>query len=214
MAQLVDALDKNFEGYDALYRDFSNFDKFGNDNDEVDDIYADITDHIYRYFQTKQTFRGGVFGVGCSTYHRAPNYGIHCGALPNGKKRGERLLADSIGATPGCDRLGPTALLNSVLKGNQYLATSGNVMQVKFPKAQFGTEDGMAAFIALAKAYFADGGQTLQINVVSREELLDAREHPERHANLIVRVGGFSQYFTKLDRHLQDNIIARTENAL
>ena len=214
MAELIDALDRDFEGYDALYNDFKNYDKFGNDLDEVDAIYAEITDHLYRYFQTKPTFRGGVFGVGCSSFHRAPNYAFHCGALPNGKKKGEKLLADSIGATPGMDRCGPTALLNSVLKSNQYLATSGNVMQIKFSKAQFATETGQAAFIALAKTYFAEGGQTLQVNVVSPEELLDAQVHPEAHRDLIVRVGGFSQYFTKLPEPLQDNIIRRSVNRL
>ena len=126
----------------------------------------------------------------------------------------EKLLADSIGASPGCDKLGPTALLTSVMCGNQYLATSGNVLQMKFSKAQFGTPTGQTAFIALAKTYFEGGGQTLQINVVSREELLDAVDHPERHQNLIVRVGGFSQYFVKLPPPLQENIIARTEVTL
>ncbi|MCR5484977.1 MAG: hypothetical protein K6F09_05230 [Clostridiales bacterium] len=214
MAELIDALKNDFEGYDELYYDFKHWHKFGNDSPDVDEIYAEITDHIYRYFQTKKTFRGGVFGVGCSTFHRAPNYGYHCGALPNGKKREERMLADSIGATPGCDVNGPTALLNSVLRGNQYLATSGNVMQMKFSKSQFNTPAGQAAFIALAKTYFKEGGQTLQINVVSKEELLDAKEHPENHKNLIVRVGGFSQYFVKLPEPLQDNIIARSENTM
>ena len=56
------------------------------------------------------------------------------------------------------------------------------------------------------------GGQTLQINVVSKEELLDAKVHPEKHENLIVRVGGFSEYFNRLAEPLQDNIIARTDN--
>lgn len=212
MAELLAALKNNFEGYEALYRDFSAYDKFGNDIAEVDSIYAEITDHLYRYFQTKKTFRGGVFGVGCSTYHRAPNYGIHCGALPNGKKRGERLLADSIGATPGNDVKGPTALLKSVMKGNQFLATSGNVLQMKFTKSQFCTPAGREAFRALAAAYFSCGGQTLQINVLSREELLDAQKHPEQHQNLIVRVGGFSEHFVRLAGPLQDNIIRRTEH--
>ena len=214
MEELVDALDRDFEGYEDLRKDLSSWHKFGNDIEDVDAIYAEITDHLYRYFQTKKTWRGGVFGVGCSTFHRAPNYGFHLGALPNGKRKRGKLLADSIGASPGCDREGPTALLTSVMRGNQLLATSGNVMQMKFSKAQFGTPSGKEAFIALAKAYFAGGGQTLQINVVSREELLDAVEHPELHQNLIVRVGGFSQYFVKLPAPLQENIIARTEVAL
>ncbi|MBE6999395.1 MAG: hypothetical protein E7428_04345 [Ruminococcaceae bacterium] len=212
MGQLIDALQKNFEGYEALWRDFSGYHKFGNNIQEVDHIYAHITDHVYRYFRTKKTFRGGFYGVGCSTYHRAPNYGFHCGALPNGKKRGEKLLADSIGATPGNDVNGPTSLLLSVMQGNQYLATSGNVLQMKFLKSQFCKPEGRAAFTALAKTYFSQGGQTLQINVLSPEDLLDAQINPEKHKNLIVRVGGFSEYFVKLPEPLQANIIKRTEH--
>ncbi|MBQ6897780.1 MAG: hypothetical protein IJN70_02270 [Clostridia bacterium] len=212
MAELISALKSNFEGFDELYHDFSSYHKFGNDIDDVDGIYAEITDHIYRYLQTKKTFRGGVFGVGCSTFHRAPDYGYHLGALPNGKKKESKLLADSIGATPGNDVNGPTALLCSVLKGNQYLATSGNVLQMKFGKAQFETKEGRAAFTAITKAYFRNGGQTLQINVLCREDLINAQEKPEEWKNLIVRVGGFSEYFVLLDEPLQENIIKRTEN--
>ncbi len=212
MKDLISALSKNFEGYDELYKDFSGYSKFGNDIDEVDSIYAEITEHIYRYFRTKKTYRGGVFGVGCSTFHRAPNYGFHVGALPNGKKRGEKLLADSIGATPGKDTEGPTALLKSVMKGNQFLATSGNVLQMKFAKSQFCTPSGKCGFTAIADTYFRNGGQTLQVNVVSREDLIAAQKNPENYKNLIVRVGGFSEYFTKLAEPLQDNIIKRTEN--
>ncbi len=212
MRELITALNNNFAGFDELYRDFSSYHKFGNDIEEVDSLYAEITDHIYRYFQTKKTFRGGVFGVGCSTFHRAPDYGFHLGALPNGKKKGGKLLADSIGATPGNDVNGPTALLKSVMRGNQYLATSGNVLQIKFAKSQFCTEEGRKAFTALTKTYFRNGGQTLQINVLSREDLINAQKNPDEYKNLIVRVGGFSEYFTRLDEPLQNNIIKRTEN--
>ncbi len=212
MGQLISALNSNYEGFDELYKDFSTYHKFGNDIEDVDGIYAEITDHIYRYFQTKKTFRGGVFGVGCSTFHRAPDYGFHLGALPNGKKKGGKLLADSIGATPGNDVNGPTALLKSVMKGNQYLATSGNVLQIKFAKSQFETDEGKHAFTALTKTYFRNGGQTLQINVLSKEDLINAQKNPEEYKNLIVRVGGFSEYFTRLAEPLQDNIIKRSEN--
>ena len=212
MTQLITALKNNFEGFDELYKNFSSYHKFGNDIEDVDEIYAEITDHLYRYLQTKNTFRGGVFGVGCSTFHRAPNYGFHLGALPNGKKKGEKLVADSIGATPGNDVNGPTALLKSVMKGNQYLATSGNVLQIKFIKSQFITDEGKHAFTALVKTYFRNGGQTLQINVVSREDLINAQKNPENYQNLIVRVGGFSEYFIRLDKPLQENIIKRSEN--
>ena len=211
MRQLLDALKADFEGYEDLRNDLLRHEKFGNDRDGVDEIYARITDHIYRYGQTKRTFRGGVFGFGCSTFQRAAKYGRSVAALPNGRRKDDDTLADSIGAVPGCDRNGPTALLNSVLKANQYLATSGNVLQMKFSKSQFNTEKGIEAFIALAKTYFAEGGQTLQVNVLDAEELKKAKEEPEKYGNLIVRVGGFSAYFNTLEPGLQDNIIKRTE---
>ena len=214
MAELLDALDKDFVGYDELHRDFSSYSKFGNDIDEVDAICSAITEHFYRYLQTKPTYRGGVFGAGCSTFNRAANYGSHLGALPNGKHKTESRLADSIGPVPGCDTNGPTAALNSVLKCNQLLAVSGNVLQMKFPKSQFNTETGIRSFISLAKTYFDEGGQTLQVNVLSAEELQDAFDHPENHKNLIVRVGGFSEYFVRLNRELQRNVLMRTEQGM
>ena len=214
MTELLDALQKDFEGYHELYRDFSTYHKFGNDIDDVDEIYREITEHIYRYARTKETFRGGHFGMGCSTFQRAARYGISVGALPNGKHREDSTLADSIGAVPGCDVNGPTALLCSVLKNNQRLALSGNVLQMKFQKAQFNTESGLNAFISLAKTYFNEGGQTLQVNVLSRDELIAAQQTPEKYENLIVRVGGYSTKFTQLEKGLQDNIIKRTEQAM
>ena len=214
LRQLTEALQADFEGYDELYNDFSTYHKFGNDIEDVDKIYSEITDHIYRYGQTKTAFRGGKFGFGCSTFQRAARYGESVGALPNGKHRDETTLADSIGAVPGCDTNGPTALLNSVLKCNQFLATSGNVLQMKFPKNQFNTERGLNSFIALAKTYFRMGGQTLQVNVLNADELKQAKIEPEKFKNLIVRVGGYSTYFVQLSEGLQDNIIKRTEQEM
>lgn len=214
MRQVMDALQADFEGYETLREDLRDYDKFGNDRDEVDAVYAAITEHIYRYAQTIPTFRGGTFGMGCSTFERAARFGRSVGALPNGRKRDDSTLADSIGAVPGCDTNGPTALLNSVLKANQYLATSGNVLQMKFAKNQFNTEKGIESFISLAKTYFRMGGQTLQVNVLDAEELKAAKQEPEKHRNLIVRVGGFSAYFTDLETGLQDNIIKRTEQGI
>ena len=214
MSTLIDALRSDFVGYDELYSDFSTYHKFGNDIDDVDAIYAEITDRLYRYAQTKETFRGGRYGMGCSTFGRAARYGRSVGSLPNGKKYYDSTLADSIGSVPGCDTNGPTALLCSVLKANQYLATSGNVMQMKFPKNQFATKRGMTAFISLAKTYFAEGGQTLQVNVVDAEKLKEAKKNPSAHRDLIVRVGGYSAYFVELEEGLQDNIIKRTEQVM
>ena len=210
MAELIDALNANFEGHEQLRHDFKNCEKFGNDIEEVDNITARTLNRFFTILKRNNTYRGGVFTGGCSTFNRAANYGRQAAALPNGKLKGEPLLADSIAATPGRDTHGPTAQIKSVLKYNHTDACSGFVFQNKFEKKLFASEKGKASFIALAKAFFAGGGQQYTITVVSPEDLVDAKEHPENHRNLIVRVGGYSDYFTNLTEELQDNVIERT----
>ncbi len=211
MKQLTEALKANFHGFDELYHDFSTYKKFGNDIDEVDNIASEIVDHFNRYLMTKRTFRGGVYTGGCSPFNRVAHYGALIGALPNGKKADSALLADSIGAVPGADMNGPTALLNSAMKYDQYKAKSGFILNLKFNKTVFGTERGMKAFISLAKTYFAGGGQQLSVAVLSADDLRDAQKNPDKYKNLIVRVGGYSDYFCNLSPELQENIIARSE---
>ena len=210
MSELIDALNANFEGYEQLHHDFKNCEKFGNDIEEVDQITARALNRFFTVLKRNNTYRGGVFTGGCSTFNRAANYGRQTAALPNGKLKGEPLLADSIAATPGRDTNGPTAQIKSVLKYNHTDACSGFVFQNKFEKKLFNSEKGKASFIALAKAYFAGGGQQYTITVVSPEDLIDAKEYPENHGNLIVRVGGYSDYFTNLSDELQNNVIERT----
>ena len=106
--------------------------------------------------------------------------------------------------------MGPTALIKSVTNTDQTLACSGNVLQMKFSKSILGTEKGLDAFISLVKTYFVMGGQQVSVNVVSKEELLDAKKHPEKHKDLVVRVGGYSDYFNNLEEGLKDNIIERS----
>ena len=210
MSELIDALNANFEGYEQLHRDFKNCEKFGNDIEAVDLITARALNRFFTVLKRNNTYRGGVFTGGCSTFNRAASYGRQTAALPNGKLKGEPLLADSIAATPGRDTNGPTAQIKSVLRYNHTDACSGFVFQNKFEKKMFASEKGKASFIALAKAFFAGGGQQYTVTVVSPEDLIDAKKHPENHRNLIVRVGGYSDYFTNLSDELQDNVIERT----
>ena len=210
MAQLVDALAKSFEGYPELYHDFKDCEKFGNDIDEVDTITARALNRFLTILKRNNTYRGGVFTGGCSTFNRAANYGRQTGALPNGKLKCEPLLADSIAATPGRDTNGPTAQIKSVLRFNHTNACSGFVFQNKFDKKLFNTPKGKASFIALAKAYFAGGGQQYTVTVTSAQDLLEAQKNPDAYRNLIVRVGGYSDYFTNLPKELQNSVIERT----
>ncbi len=212
MSELIDALNANYEGYEQLHHDFRNCEKFGNDIEAVDSITAKALNRFFTILKRNNTYRGGIFTGGCSTFNRAANYGQQTAALPNGKLKGESLLADSIAATPGRDTNGPTAQIKSVLRYNHTDACSGFVFQNKFEKKMFSSEKGKASFIALAKAYFAGGGQQYTVTVVSPEDLYDAKMHPENHGNLIVRVGGYSDYFVNLDDELQNSVIERTFN--
>ena len=211
LSEVVAALDCDFEGYDEMLFDFKSFPKFGNDVPEVDELCAMVVGHFYSYLGTKRTFRGGIYGGGCSTFNRAAIYGGSVGALPSGKRRNSDLFADSVGAVPGNDKKGPTALLNSVVRQPQRLAKSGHVLNLKFTKTLFATDAGENAFAKLVRTYFQNGGQQLSVSVVSGQELREAQKHPEKYGNLIVRVGGYSDYFNNLSKGLQDNIIARTE---
>lgn len=208
--ELKTALVVDFEGFEELYRDFSTFKKFGNDDDYVDEICVTIVEHFFRYLRTKECYRGGVYTGGCSPFNRVAMYGEKVMAMPNGKRAADTLLADSIGSVPGQDTCGITALLNSTLKYDHSQAGSGFVLNLKFNKSLFETERGQLAVKSLYKTYFANGGQQISPMVVSPEELQDALIYPEKHKNLIVRVGGYSDYFVRLSAELQKNIIQRS----
>ena len=210
MEQLINALDADFEGYEEMRHDLMNCEKFGNNCQCVDSITAKILNRFFAVLKRNNTYRGGVFAGGCSTFNRAADRGRVVGALPNGRKSRDTLLADCIGAVPGNDRNGPTALINSVLGYDQTESGSGFVFQTKYDKKIISTEKGKQTLIALAKTYFAGGGQQFTVNVVDPQDLIDAQKDPDNHRDLIVRVGGYSDIFVNLEKGLQDNIIART----
>jgi len=218
MAEVVDALERDYEGYEEMYRDFkrSNL-KFGNDIDEVDALGGEIQRHFYSELMKYHTYRdpvNGIYGGGLSTFNRTAAFGVWAGASANGRHKGDIMISDSLGAVPGCDMNGPTALIRSALAYDHRLAKSGFVFQMKFEKELFASPKGQESALALIKAYFAGGGQQMSINVLDSAELLDAMEHPENHQNLVVRVGGYSDIFVNLPIGLRQNIINRTMHSL
>ena len=210
MDQVISALDANFVGWEEMRHDFMTCEKFGNDIECVDSVTSKIVNRFFEILKRNNTYRGGIFTGGCSTFNRTAEYGVTIGALPNGRKSRDPLIADCIGAEPGNDTNGPTALINSVLCYNHTESCSGFVFQTKYDKKIISTEKGKAMLIALAKTYFAGGGQQFTVNVVNPEDLIDAQKNPDAHRDLIVRVGGYSDIFVNLEKGLQDNIIART----
>jgi formate C-acetyltransferase len=131
-------------------------------------------------------------------------------ALPSGRKSGLALCDGSVSAQAGTDALGPTALARSAARVLDTVKYSSNHLNMKFHPAVFKDDDGMRKVIALVKSYFDLGGYHIQFNCISDEMLVDAQCHPERYKNLTVRVAGFSAYFVRLDKGIQDEIIRRT----
>ncbi len=211
LPEIAAAMEADFAGNEPMRKQLSEKPaRFGNGDPATDALAGEITEHFFRYLLTIPTYRGGWYSGGCSPFSRAASYGRCVGAGANGRHCADPIIADSIGAVPGRDAEGPTALLDSVLHLPHHLAGSGFILNIKFDKAIFRTEAGMENFMALWKTFFENGGQQLSVTVVSQEDLLDAKVHPENHRNLIVRVGGYSDYFVNLEPGLQDNVIART----
>jgi formate C-acetyltransferase len=216
LAGLVEALDRDWAGDEPLLQRIRTCaPRFGNDLPEVDALAAEVLGWYFNCLNTLTTWRGGRYSGGLCTFTRAPGYGKHLAAGADGRRAGET-VADSCGAAPGRDRVGPTALLRSAARLPQRLATSGFCLNLKLSPSALQPEDAGSIDRAtgLFAGYFGLGGQQLQVNVVDADALRAAQADPQAHAGLIVRVGGFSARFVALDRDLQDAIIARTEHGL
>jgi formate C-acetyltransferase len=132
-------------------------------------------------------------------------------ATPDGRHAGEP-IADSAGPVQGRDRSGPTAMLNSVAQLAQDLAPGTLVVNARFARRMFDSGEQRNRLKGLIRAYFQNGGMQIQINVVDQEVLKDAIAHPERHEDLIVRIGGYSEYFNRLSPALKASVLERTEH--
>ncbi len=209
LSELVSILDHNWEGQEPLRLRFVNKgQKFGNDYPAVDAIRQQIARDWYREIQQYPAVLGGFHWPGEVVFIYHEWHGAYTAASADGRRRGEP-LANSAGATSGTDVSGPTALIKSMLKIPQQECLTCCVLNLRFSKTIW--VDERQAVTDLMTTYFSRGGYQMQINLVSREDLVAARAHPEAYADLIVRVGGFSDYYTRLSSRLQDEILARTE---
>ena len=211
MSELIEALTTNFSGFEEMREYLYNeVPKFGNDVEEVDNLRADITRHLYKRFNESPAVLGGVYVPGEVIFVAHEYCGHVTGATADGRYAGS-VLADSAGASQGRDKNGPTALMNSVLKlpAEDYLLTSV-VLNMRFLPQTLANQRSRNAIQALFSGYFAQGGMQLQVNVCDANTLRAAQKSPELYRSLIVRVGGYSDYFVRLSRELQDEIILRT----
>jgi formate C-acetyltransferase len=138
-------------------------------------------------------------------------FGSVIGAMPDGRKA-KMPLSEGISPVQGADTNGPTAVIKSASKID-HLRTGGTLLNQKFTPQLLADEKGIQALTMLIRSYFKMNGHHIQFNVVNAETLRDAKKHPERYRDLIVRVAGYSDYFNDLTEELQDEIIRRTEQS-
>lgn len=208
MERLIGALDKNWEGEEDLRQMCINAPKFGNDDDYADEMATEFYRKVSDVFRSFKDIYGGSFredGTGGSTYFAGS---LLTGATPDGRKAEELFNDGTISPTPETDKNGPTAVLNSLAKIDQ-VGSHTNCFNQKF-HPQFLQGENRPKFVAYLKAFVQLGIHHVQFNIFDRETLLEAQRNPEKYANMVVRVAGYSAYFTDLNISLQNQIISRT----
>jgi len=222
MEQLDTSLRNNFSGLEGenIRKNLLNrASKFGNDIDSVDNLAS----RLYLVFMEEQskypTARIGRGPIGCISYPctatisgNVPS-GVNVGATPEGRFAGEPLTE---GCSPyhGTDKVGPTAVLNSVAKMPNRLITGGNLLNLRFSPSVFSSGTKLKKMMGMIKVFFLKGGWHVQFNIISTKTLQDAQKNPEKYEDLVVRVAGYSALFNDLEQKTQNDIIARTEHEL
>jgi formate C-acetyltransferase len=214
IGELVAALDDDFVGHEPLRVLLQNgVPKYGNDEPYVDEIAADMLDLITDEVMALPPVHGGGRFVACAAgnIHNIVR-GKCMGATPDGRRAGEP-LSDATSPFFGRDRRGPTAILASMGRTACRHVLGGRVANLKFEPAHFTGEAGTQRFSALTHAFVDRRIQELQVNFTGNAVLKDARANPEKHRNLVVRVSGFSAYFTQLSPEVQEDVIRRRAQA-
>lgn len=202
------AIASNYEGYEDVRRMLLGAPKYGNNDDGADEMAARVLEMYWTEIGKYNSRRGQPFTGACSLLEGGIGYGKVTWALPDGRHTGEP-LGNTIGPRTGSDKSGLTAMLSSVAKMPLKLGVGGSGCNVLIPTAITKTPELRRNIATLVKTFMKMGGQLAQITTASLEDMKDAYVHPEKHEDLIVRVGGFSIKFIELGRETQNEIIMR-----
>jgi formate C-acetyltransferase len=210
IGDLKRALDLDWQGCEDIRKTCLEAPKYGNGDSYVDDIAADL----YEFWTVTANELPAAYG----SMHKASAISITShqpggaltGATPDGRHAHETCADGTVSPMQGRDTHGPTAVMRSALRIDQdaYQAT---LMNMKFHPSALRSDEDLQKFSALIKTYLGHGGKHVQFNVVSKEMLVKAQQDPAQYQDLVVRVAGYSAYFTQLNDAVQDEVIARTE---
>lgn len=205
-------IDRNFEGDEPTRLRFLNrIEKYGNDVPEADAMFGEITRHITDFCASLSVNEAAVRLVPsafCWVMHE--QFGRETGATPDGRRAGFP-LGDGSGPCQGREHNGPTASIRSATSWDHRLLIGGVAVNMKFSKKTF-TADSCKKVESLIRTYMDRGGFELQINVIDRETLLAAQKNPESYRDLVVRIGGYSDYFVCLSPEMQEEVLLRSSH--
>ena len=210
MKELKLAIDENFKGHEKLRKALMDAPKYGNDNDYVDLILAELYDAWSASSQKVKNWVGEPWRPSTLSVTTQVLHGKACGATPDGRLAGEFVADGALSAFPGTDQNGPTSLIKSATKvdaGN----LQATLFNMKFNPSAIEGSAGAKKFIHLNDVYFNLGGYHVQYNIVDRNMLIDAQKHPENYSDLMVRVAGFTARFIDLGPDVQRQVIERTQ---
>ncbi|MFC1941354.1 pyruvate formate lyase family protein [Chloroflexota bacterium] len=215
MAELLETLDSNFAGErgEEIRQICLAAPKFGNGIDEADKMVRESGKMMGELIHRHKNPFGGPYSINRHgvSWHWYGGKGV--GALPDGRKAGEPLNDGSISPMRGMDRNGVTAVLRSVINA-EFKESRAAVLNQRFPATLMQSPEAMDKLANLTQTFLTSGGSHIQYNILDHQKLLDAKKHPERYRDLVVRVAGYSAYWTHLTPEIQDDIIARTEQVL
>ncbi len=212
LAELKNTLDANYDGQEMFRLKLMNkYPKFGNDDDYVDSIASDIAGAYCKSVHDNGKNRPhlGLCWPLLYTYHRYRSCGLETGATPDGRAAFEP-VSENQSPVNGRDVKGVSALINSLSKlKTSFAYTPGGGLTINMHPTALTAGKGAKVIADLHETYFEKGGLYIQLNVIDRDTLIEAKNHPEKHRDLLVRVTGYSAYFVTLSPESQDNIIAR-----
>lgn len=209
--ELLEALKADFRGHEITQTMLLNkVPKYGNDVKWVDDLGAKWAGYFRERMKDYTNYRGGPYHTGMYTVSAHVPMGENVGASPDGRNALSPLADGGMSPVYGRDMTGPTAVLKSVSRMKDSYTTNGGLLNMKFLPEFFETKTGMMKFENFLRAFVDLEIPHIQFNVVRREDLLDAKVHPEKHKSLTIRVAGYTAYFVELAGKLQDEIIERT----
>ena len=208
--ELYDAIMANWEGHELLReRIINEVPHYGNGDPYADELatwVADLyTKRVNSYKGPRGGYRAGIYSAGAHVLH-----GYMTWATPDGRRAGQP-VSDSASPSQGIVKNGPTGIARSILALNPSNFGNGLQFNMKFHPSSLKDEQGTQKMKQFIKSFFGQGGMQLQYNIVDADTLKQAKEKPEEHRDLVVRVAGFSAYFVELYEDLQNEIITRSE---